>query len=98
MDAERRGGDVLPRTLGDLPDVVRDLLTRILDEVPGPGHRLALEVCAHGNVVTGNVLRSMLDDSAEELFTWLRTVVRRGGPYGLFLHDMVTDALGADLR
>lgn len=99
VDAVRRGGGVLPRTLGDLPEVVRSLLTRTLDEVPGPRHRLALEVCAHANVITENVLRSVVGDDAGELFTWLRTVsFVEEGPYGLFLHDMVRDVLDADLR
>jgi hypothetical protein len=99
VDAVRRGGGALPRTLGDLPDVVRGLLTRTLDEVPGPRHRLALEVCAHANVITETVLRSVLGDEAGELFTWLRTLsFVEEGPYGLFLHDMVRDALDADLR
>jgi hypothetical protein len=99
VDAVRRGSGVLPRALGDLPDVVGRLLTRTLDEVPGPCHRLALEVCAHANVITENVLRSVLGDSAGELFTWLRTLsFVEEGPYGLFLHDMVRDVLDTDLR
>ncbi|MET7986770.1 ATP-binding protein [Streptomyces sp. NPDC005281] len=99
VDAVRRGGGVLPRTLGDLPDVVRSLLTRTLDDVPSPRHRLALEVCAHANVITENVLRSVVGDNAGELFTWLRTLSFVGeGPYGLFLHDTVRDVLDADLR
>ncbi len=99
VDAVRRGGGALQRTLGDLPDVVRGLLTRTLDEVPGPRHRLALEVCAHANVITETVLRSVLGDEAAELFTWLRTLsFVEEGPYGLFLHDMVRDVLDADLR
>ncbi|MGW3202351.1 hypothetical protein ACWDBD_49285 [Streptomyces sp. NPDC001118] len=65
----------------------------------GSADRLALEVCAHANVITETVLRSVLGDNAGELFTWLRTLsFVEEGPYGLFLHDMVRDVLDADLR
>lgn len=97
-DAVRRGGG-LPGTLGDRPDVVRTLLACTLDETPGPRHRMALEVGAHANVITENVLRSVLGDDVGELFAWLRTLsFVEEGPYGLFLHDLVRDVVDTDLR
>lgn len=102
------GGDgvgAVPRSLGDVPDLVRVLLTHTIEEVPGRRHRMALEVCAHAHVTTEDLLRATLGDSgvsaddAGELFAWLRTLsFVEEGPYGLFPHDLARDALDADLR
>ncbi|MFG1608697.1 AAA family ATPase [Actinoplanes sp. NPDC049265] len=94
----RRG--TVPSTLGDFPDVLRALLAHAIDEVPGPRHRQALEVCAHANVTTEHLLRSVLgNEDVGDLFAWLRTLsFVEEGPYGLFPHDLVRDALDADLR
>jgi hypothetical protein len=111
VDAVRRrataGGDAataVPRSLSDVPDLVRVLLTHAIEDAPGPRHRLALEVCAHANV-TEDLLRAVLGDcggsaaEARELFAWLRTQsFVEEGPYGLFPHDLTRDALDADLR
>lgn len=108
VDAVRRraaaGGDLataVPRSLSDVPDLVRVLLTHAIEEAPGPRHHLALEVCAHAHV-TEDLLREVLGGSAaeaRELFAWLRTQsFVEEGPYGLFPHDLVRDALDADLR
>ncbi|MFH8565727.1 AAA family ATPase [Streptomyces sp. NPDC017988] len=81
------------------PDVVASLLRRMLGDLPGPRHRLALEVCSQAHVTTGTLLRAMVGDDAPELFAWLREQ-----PYvdhcaeGIFPHDIVRKALAADLR
>ncbi|MDN3059762.1 hypothetical protein PH213_35605 [Streptomyces sp. SRF1] len=49
VDAVRRGAE--PRTLAEVPDVVRALLTEAIDVAPRPQHRTALEVCAHGRTL-----------------------------------------------
>jgi hypothetical protein len=96
----RAGGDVAPR---DSPDLIRDLLDRLLDDVPGGDHRRALEACAQVRVLTEPLLARMLGDVAgadvAPLFDWLRglPVVERG-PGGLFPHDLAREALDADLR
>lgn len=82
------------------PDVVRALLERLVDDIPSPRHRAALEVCAHVRVTTESLLRAVLDDpAAGELFGWLRgrSFVEEGGE-GLFPHDLVRDVLDAELR
>lgn len=97
IDAVHRGAT--PRTLSDVPDVVGALLTQILDEVPSLRHRAALEACAHVPVTTEDLLSSLLDDDAGDLFAWLRAlpfVVE--SPYGLYPHDVVRDAIDTDLR
>lgn len=97
VDAVRRGA--APRTLSDLPGGVGALLAQILDDVPSARHREALEVCALLLVTTEDLLRSMAVDDAGELFAWLRTqVFVEESPYGLYPHDVVRDAITADLR
>ncbi|GAB7037178.1 MULTISPECIES: ATP-binding protein [Catenuloplanes] len=97
VDAVRRGAR--PRTLADLPDLVGELLTRVVGTVPTPRHRTALEVCAHTPVTTEDLLRSVVGTDAAELFAWLRSLpFVEAGRYGLHPHDVVRDALDADLR
>ncbi|MFF8973823.1 AAA family ATPase [Streptomyces sp. NPDC014995] len=81
------------------PEVVASLLRRILGHLPGPRHRLALEVCSQAHLTTETLLRAVVGDDAPELFAWLREQ-----PYvdhcaeGVFPHDVVREALAADLR
>ncbi|MDL5200010.1 ATP-binding protein [Streptomyces sp. ALI-76-A] len=80
-------------------DVVGTLLPQLVGDTPGPGHRRALEICAHAYVTTESLLRALLGEDAPELFAWLR-----GRPFvestaaGLFPHDAVREVLEADLR
>ncbi|MGW0551799.1 AAA family ATPase [Streptomyces altiplanensis] len=80
-------------------DVIGTLLTRLADHPPSPLHRQALEVCAHAYVTSEELLRAMFGERAPELFAWLRAQ-----PYietaatGVFPHDVVREALEADLR
>ncbi|MFJ5992832.1 ATP-binding protein [Lentzea sp. NPDC092896] len=97
VDAVRRG--TAPRTLSDLPGGAGTLLTQLIGEVPGTRHRTALEVCALLLVTTEDLLRSMAGDDTGELFAWLRAqVFVDESPYGLYPHDVVRDAIVADLR
>jgi hypothetical protein len=84
------------------PDVVRMLLERFVQHVPGPLHRRALEACAHMRVTTEPLLAAALALEAEEvagLFAWLRGLsFIEQGPQGLFPHDLVRDVLDTDLR
>ena len=43
------------------PDVVKTLLERFIQQVPGPAHRAALEACALARVMTESLLDQMLD-------------------------------------
>jgi hypothetical protein len=93
-----RGGDV-PR--GPLPpDLVGTLLQRFVDAVPDPGQRRALEVSALARVTTESLLRDALgEEDAHGLFGWLRELsFVEIGRDGLWPHDLVRDALDADLR
>ncbi len=93
----RAGGSAAP---GPSPDVVRDLLDRLLVAVPTPAHRAALEAAAQVRVLDEPLLGALVDaEDAADLFAWLR-----GLPFveatrtGLTLHDLVRDAVAADLR
>lgn len=82
------------------PDVIKILLERLVQKVPGPSYRAALEACAMVRVTTEALLAEMLaTPDAHEMFDWLRELSfiesRRGG---LFPHDLVREALAADLR
>jgi hypothetical protein len=82
------------------PDVVKALLEQLVQKVPGPSHRTALEVCALVRVTTEALLSAVLDtEDVHELFDWLRGLsFIESGPLGLFPHDLAREALSADLR
>jgi hypothetical protein len=80
--------------------VVRALLERFVQGLPGPRHREALEACAHVRVTTETLLAAALGDGdAHELFGWLRRLsFVEEGRHGLFPHDLAREVLDADLR
>jgi hypothetical protein len=92
------------------PDVVKTLLERFIQQVPGPAHRAALEACALARVMTESLLDQMLDmrknatgsgpsNGARELFDWLRGLsFIQSSAEGLFPHDLAREALVADLH
>ena len=92
------------------PDVVKTLLERFIQQVPGPAHRAALEACALARVMTESLLDQMLDmrknatgsgpsNGARDLFDWLRGLsFIQSSPEGLFPHDLAREALVADLH
>ena len=82
------------------PDLVKTLLERFLDQVPGPAHRVALEACAFMRFTTEAPLAFMLGQpEVRELFDWLRDLsFVETGPLGLFPHDLAREAIQNDLR
>lgn len=99
--------DVLEREGGQLsfrpeaaPDVVHLLLSRFVEQVPTPQHRMALEACAVVLVTTEAILQTALQcDDAHPYFEWLRSLsFVQAGPFGLFPHDLAREALLADLK
>lgn len=103
VDAVRRReepAEAVPKALADVPDVVRALLARVVDEAPGPRHRMALETLAHARFTTEELLREVMGgEDVHELFGWLRTLsFVEEAPRGLFPHDVARDVLDADLR
>ncbi len=84
----------------ETPDIVKMLLEQLVQKVPGPAHRAALETCALVRLTTEGLIAEVLGvDDAHDLFEWLRGLsFVESGPLGLFPHDLVRDALVVDLR
>lgn len=82
------------------PGIVRALLETFLQQTPGPAHRTALEISALVHITTESVLAEAMGvESAAELFDWLRQLSFMGGNRdGLYPHDVIREALAADLR
>lgn len=80
-------------------DVIATLLTELLGDIPSAAHRRALEICAHSHVTSETLLRALMGAEGSELFAWLREqpFIEPTGA-GLFPHDVVREALEADLR
>ena len=83
------------------PDIIKMLLERFVQKVPGPAQRAALEACALVRITTEALLSEMLGSNAgtRELFDWLRNLsFIETSAEGLFPHDLAREALAADLR
>jgi hypothetical protein len=80
--------------------VVKALVERLLQQVPGPAQRAALEACALLRLTTEALLAAMVGvPDAHELFEWLCGLsFVQLGQMGLFPHDLARDALKAELR
>jgi hypothetical protein len=89
-----------PFAVAEAPEVVKALLRSLVDAVPSPRHRLALEGSALVLSTTEPLLGALLDQpEAEDLFEWLRGLsIIEPGPRGLFPHDLVRDVLASELR
>jgi hypothetical protein len=93
--------------LEESPDVVKTLMSRFIQQVPGPAHRAALEACAQVRVMTEGLLTKMLalpenentSESAHQLFEWLRGLsFIESNAEGIFPHDLARETLVADMR
>jgi hypothetical protein len=89
------------------PDVVKTLMERFVQQVPGPAHRAALEACALVRVTTETLLGEMLEmpasgpaaEGVHTLFEWLRQLsFIESSAEGIFPHDLARETLAADLR
>jgi len=89
------------------PDVVKTLMERFVQQVPGPAHRTALEACALVRVTTESLLGEMLgipasgttSEGVHSLFEWLRELsFIESSTEGIFPHDLAREILATDLR
>ena len=82
------------------PDVIKILLEQLVQRVPGPAHRRALEISAAVHVTTEGLLAEILSiPDAHELFEWLRRLTfMEAGPLGIFPHDIAREVLIVDFR
>lgn len=82
-------------------DIVAALLAELVGTVPSAAHRRVLEIAAHVQGTTEELLRSVLggDDEPGALFDWLREQPYTGaGPAGLFPDELVRQVVDADFR
>jgi hypothetical protein len=87
--------------------MIKTLMERFVQQVPGPAHRAALEACALVRVTTEALLGEMLDmpasdatsDGVHMLFEWLRELsFIESSTEGIFPHDLARETLATDLR
>lgn len=85
---------------GPNPDVVRLLLQRLVSDAPSQLHKLSLEACAFVRYLTEGLLSAMLESpDVYQIFDWLRGLsFVESGRMGLFPHDLVREAIIADIR
>ncbi|MFE5326229.1 ATP-binding protein [Embleya sp. NPDC056575] len=81
-------------------EVYAKLVEHLVGDLPSAAHRRALEVCCHARATTEDLLRAALPgEDAGRLFAWLRRLPSvEAGSLGLSPHDVVRDAVDADLR
>ncbi|MEV0281932.1 ATP-binding protein [Streptomyces sp. NPDC050610] len=82
------------------PEAVPALLAGLLDAAPTAPHRAALEAAAQVAVITEPLLAAVLEAAdARSCFEWLRGLsAMEYGPRGIRPHDLVRDALDAELH
>lgn len=93
-------GEEAPVDLQRHPDLLHDLVTRLVDRVPTPQHRRALAVAAIAHTTNEALLTALLGvEHGSEGFEWLRerSFCERGEA-GLRLHEVVREVLDADLQ
>lgn len=97
MFDQRREGHFNPM---QSPDIMKALLEQFVQEVPSPAHKAALELSALVYVTTEKIIEEVLGPQlAHELFNWLTSLsVIEKGPSGIFLHDIVRDAIASELH
>jgi hypothetical protein len=82
------------------PDVIQTLLDQLVQQVPGPLHRAALEASSLVRLTTESLLAALLQQAdVHDLFGWLRELsFMETDKGGIFPHDLAREALTADLR
>lgn len=82
------------------PNVIQTLLEQLVQQVPSPVHRAALEASSLVRLLTESLLAALLrQDDVREAFDWLRGLsFMETDRRGLFPHDLAREALTADVR
>lgn len=85
--------------------LVDALLAELIEPVPTPDHRMALQVCALADATTEQLLRAVIPFGGKsqadpaDLFAWLRRQpLIRHGAAGLYPHNVIREVLDHDLR
>jgi hypothetical protein len=84
----------------DAPDIIQTLLDQLVQQVPSPLHRAALEASSLVRLMTESLLATLLkQEDTHDLFEWLRGLsFMETEKRGLFPHDLAREALAADVR
>jgi len=84
----------------EAPDVLKVLLDHLIQQVPSPRHRHALEACSLVSATTEEILAAMLGVAdVHEVFEWLRELsFIEGTRDGLVPHDYIRELISVDLR
>lgn len=95
-----RNEPVVPPSWEPSQEVVAVLLAHLVGDLPSEQHRRVLAVCAHAEATTEDLLRAVVPaDRAAHLFEWLQGLTfTESGARGVYPHDVVRNALEADLR
>ncbi len=82
------------------PDVIQTLLEQLVQQVPSPLHRAALEASSLVRLLTESLLAALLrQEDVRDVFDWLRGLsLMEVDHRGLFPHDLAREALTADVR
>ncbi|WP_244320538.1 ATP-binding protein [Streptomyces melanosporofaciens] len=81
------------------PPLARQLLDRIVGELPSPAHRQALEVCAHAWTTDESLLRAVLPEDASSAFDWLRRLPYvESGANGVHPWELIREVIDSDHR
>lgn len=84
----------------EAPNVIKVLVEKFVQKVPGTAHRSALEACALVHSMTESLLKEILQlPDVHEIFQWLRGLsFIESGARGVFPHDLARETLAADLQ
>lgn len=82
------------------PNVIQTLLEQLVQQVPSPQHRAALEASSLVRLTTESLLAALMNQQdAHDLFDWLRGLsFMEADSRGIFPHDLTREALTADVR
>jgi hypothetical protein len=98
-DLLANGATEIPTDLAAAPELVAELVARLIDVAPDDAHRRGLDAAALSRVTSRGLLRHLVGDAADDVFDWLRE-----RPYvdsvadGLAPQDLARDALEGHLR
>ena len=88
-----------PLRVEDDLELVHLLMDGMVEPVPGPRHRRALQTAAHAGHTTESLLAAVLDGDVHELFEWLRrSPIVTESPLGLVPDPLVRELVDADFR
>jgi len=88
-----------PRSLAEAPDLITELLDRLVREPPTEAHADGLATCAKAWLTTEDLLRSTVGDQAPAVWEWLcRRPFLVCGRRGLRPHELARDVLDASFE